>query len=108
MDYGWFPVRLDGPAQQNLSDRSNRIRGDIDLGPAAPWNGNRATTNYRSSEPTDQRSNGSSEMTKENQFLITPINPVTYTKNPQRPEIRLYPFLVSLHFHHGLLGEATP
>ena len=40
-------------------------------------------------------------MTKQSQFLITPINPATYTKNPQRPEIRLYPFLVSLHFTTG-------
>ena len=30
MGYGLFPVRLDGPAQQNLTDRSTRIRGDID------------------------------------------------------------------------------
>ena len=30
MGYGLFPVRLDGSAQQNLTDRSTRIRGDID------------------------------------------------------------------------------
>ena len=49
---------------------------------------------------------GAGEMTKQSQCLITPLNPATYTINPPRPgdrrEIRLYPFLVSLHFHRRL------
>ena len=40
--------------------------------------------NYWSSEPTEQRSNPSNEMTKQSQFLITAINPATYETNPQQ------------------------
>ena len=49
-----------------------------------------------------------SEMTKQSQFVITPIDAVTCTTTSRRPEIQLYQFPVSLHFHHGLLDEATP
>ena len=43
------------PAPQKLTDRSTGIRGDIDLRAAAQRNSNRATTSYRSHEPTEQR-----------------------------------------------------
>ena len=43
------------PAPQKLTDRSTGIRGNIDLRAAAQRNSNRATTSYRSHEPTEQR-----------------------------------------------------
>ena len=43
------------PAPQKLTDPCTGIRGDIDLRAAARRNSNRATTSYRSHEPTEQR-----------------------------------------------------
>ncbi len=43
------------PAPPKLTDRPAGIRGDIDLRAAAQRNSNRATTSYRSHEPTEQR-----------------------------------------------------
>ena len=73
--------RLD---QLNLTDRSTGIRGDIDLRAGGPEEQQQGNNELSSSEPTQQRSNASNEMTKQSQFLITPINPATYTTNPQR------------------------
>ena len=47
-------------------------------------------------------------MTKQSQFVITPIDAATCTTTSRRQAIQLYQFPVSLHFHHGPLDEATP
>ena len=56
MGYGWFPVRSDGPAQQNLTDRSTRIRGDIDLRACGALERQQGDNQL-----SEQRTNGSAE-----------------------------------------------
>ena len=61
--------------------------------------------NYRSSEPTQQRSNGGNEITKQSQCLITHIKYSNLrcesTATGSSVGDQAVPILVSLHFHHG-------
>ena len=64
----------------NLTDRSSSIRADTDLRVGARGTATGQRRTIAAANQPDSRSNGSSEMTKQSQFLITPINPATYTE----------------------------
>ena len=69
MGYGWFPVRLGGPAQQNLTDRSTRIQGDIDLRARGA-----VERQQGDNELSEQRTNGSAEQWEQRNDQTKPIS----------------------------------
>ena len=69
MGYGWCPVRLDGPAQQKLTARSTRIRGDIDLRARSA-----VERQQGDNELSEQRTNGSAEQWEQRNDQTKPIS----------------------------------
>ena len=76
MGCDWFPVRLDGPTQRDLTDRFTGIRGDIELRPGG------TEEQKRGNELSEHRTTGAEQweqkMTKQTQFRTTSLQSMGY------------------------------
>ena len=75
--YSRFPRRDGQSAQQDLTSGPTEVRRDPDLRAAGPGRATGTTTNYRRQRTTGAVEQLSNQTTKQSQFLITPLNPVT-------------------------------
>ena len=60
MGCDWFPVRLDGPTQRDLTDRFTGIRGDIELRPGG------TEEQKRGNELSEHRTTGAQQWEQRN------------------------------------------